>query len=104
MLFAKIKYPLTIVTLRYVQSLIYFRSLALEAESSNHAKEKQVLELSLKVKEEEITVKEECVTSLEKELHQLHAKCKELEVEGNKLDSCVKEFKYVFCFVMAYIY
>ena len=70
---------------------------ALKAESSNHVKEKQVLELSLKVKEDELTVKEECAASMEKELQYLRAKCKELEVEGNKLDKCVKEFKYVVC-------
>ena len=74
----------------------------LETESLNHTKEKQGLELSLKVKEEELTVKEECVSSLEKELRYLRAKCKELEVEGKKLDNHVKEFKYVFYFVMAY--
>lgn len=81
-----------------MQSLIVpvYRLHALEAESSNHAKEKQVLELSLKVKGEELTVKEECVASLENELCHLRAKCKELEVKGDELDNRVKEFKYVY--------
>ena len=72
-----------------------YRLRALEGERSNHAKEKQALELGLKIRGEELTVKEECVASLEKELCYLRAKYKELEVEGNSLDNRVKEFKYV---------
>jgi hypothetical protein len=70
------------------------RLYVLEAESSNYAKEKQLLELSLKVKGEEHIAKEECIASLDKELHYLRAKYTELEVEGDKLDHCIKEFRY----------
>ena len=64
----------------------------LEAEDSNRAKEKRLLELNLKIKEEELAVKEECAVSLEKELHCLRAKYKESEVQS----MCMKELKYVF--------
>lgn len=79
-----------------IKFIVPIRLHELEAETSVYAKEKELLELSLKVKGEEHIAKEEYIASLEKELRYLRAKYTELEVEGDiKLDNCMKEFKYV---------
>ena len=83
-----------------IKFIVHIRLHELEAETSVYAKEKELLELSLKVKGEEHIAKEEYIASLEKELRYLRAKYTELEVEGDiKLGNGMKEFKYVFYMV-----
>ena len=75
--------------------ILFNRLNLLEVEKSRWTKEKQDLELQLNCKAKKLEAVEESLFSMTANLQSLQNQHKELDKERNKLNSCVRELKYV---------